>query len=82
MITQDMIDAQNKRLHDGLEDVSKGIIQLQRAKREADALIEQLSSALSTYDLNASAGVTPSGECREIGKRALRAYAAYLALNS
>ena len=38
-ITQEMIDAQNKRLHDGLADVSDGIAAL---KAERDRLREAL----------------------------------------
>lgn len=35
LITQEMIDAQNKRLHDGLADVSKGIAALKADRAEA-----------------------------------------------
>jgi hypothetical protein len=55
-ITQEMIDAQNKRLHDGLADVSDGIAALKADRDRLRAGLERARGAIQTLSSRLPAG--------------------------
>lgn len=46
MVTQEMIDAQNKRLHDGLEAVAGGIAALKAENAKLRNLVEEIDAEI------------------------------------